>query len=84
MFAIKEISKHYKTFITIEPIMDFDVSDLLDCIDFCKPFKVIIGGNTSNIKLPEPNKNKIQRFLSSLKVRGHKIYIKNNLQRLLK
>lgn len=44
-----------KTFVTIEPIMEFDLDEMVKLIKMCKPEQVNIGKNTSkSIQLPEP------------------------------
>jgi hypothetical protein len=63
--------------------MDFDLINFVKLIESCKPEQVNIGANTSyNIKLPEPNEEKIMKLIKELK-KFTKIKLKTNLKRLL-
>lgn len=55
--AMAEIAKcGIKTYVTIEPIMDFDLDEMVALIKMCKPEQVNIGANTyRTVELPEPN-----------------------------
>jgi hypothetical protein len=46
-------------YITIEPILDFDLNELINLIKKCKPIQVNIGADSGNNNLPEPPKEKI-------------------------
>lgn len=71
-----------KTFITIEPVLDFDVDVFADEIIKANPWFVNIGADSKGWKLPEPNLSKIKELLNRL--RGAKIIVreKNNLHRI--
>jgi DNA repair photolyase len=73
-----------KKFVTIEPIMDFDVPELLSLIVFCKPDFVNIGADSKRHNLPEPTAEKITRLVQVLGVHGITIRKKVNMERLLK
>lgn len=80
---LAQIDTH-KTMVTIEPIMDFDVQVMIHFIENIKPFQVNIGANSRNdIKLVEPEKEKIDELISELK-RITNVYLKPNLKRLRK
>lgn len=71
------------TYLTIEPIMDFDLKELLLLIDMCRPIQINIGANTFlNKRLPEPSPNQLQQLIKALSP-NYKIEIKSNLTRLL-
>jgi hypothetical protein len=70
-------------FVTIEPIMDFDLSYLVDLIIMCKPEQVNIGADSGNNNIPEPSKEKLLALIDELK-KFTVIDKKRNLQRLLK
>ena len=70
-------------YITIEPVMDFDLTSFMEMIKICEPKQVNIGANTSKIKLPEPSKEKILALISELE-KFTKVKQKSNLARLLK
>jgi DNA repair photolyase len=69
-------------FITIEPIMDFDVDILFFWILELRPSFVNIGADSKNTGLIEPPPNKIERLIKLLKEKNITIKKKTNLQRL--
>ncbi len=69
-------------YVTIEPIIDFDVIEFLRLLTLFNPIQVNIGANTSNIKLPEPSKQKILELILELE-KFTIVKQKNNLKRLL-
>jgi DNA repair photolyase len=71
-----------KTFITVEPIMDF-TPDFADLIIDADPDWVNIGADSKKSDLPEPSPEKIQDFISMLKKAGIETKTKDNLERLL-
>jgi len=81
-FAMHEISKVIKTYITIEPIMDFDLDEFIITIKNANPTQVNIGADSGNNHLPEPPKDKILELINELK-KFTNIDQKRNLQRLL-
>lgn len=70
------------TYVTIEPILDFDLFELINLIVACKPVQVNIGADTGNNNLPEPSKEKILSLIAGL-VNITKVKLKPNLERLL-
>jgi DNA repair photolyase len=71
------------TYITIEPIMDFDLDQFLFYLSFPKPKQVNIGADSGNNNLLEPSKEKLQALINELQ-KFTVIDKKKNLQRLLK
>lgn len=71
------------SYITIEPIIDFDLVEFVSILKAANPKQVNIGANTSNIKLPEPNKDKLMQLIEALN-EFTTIHNKSNLKRLLK
>ena len=69
--------------ITIEPIMDFEPSVLIDWIKDIGPFQVNIGADSQRSGLPEPSKEKIEALINELE-KFTKVFKKDNLKRLLK
>lgn len=69
-------------FVSIEPIMDFDLNEFLQIINICKPEMVEIGADSKNNGLPEPSKEKIQQFIYELQPIT-KVKMKDNLKRIL-
>ena len=72
---------HKKTFITIEPIMDFDVIDFAKELHYCQPDFVNIGADSKNHGLPEPSWDKVQALINELE-KFTVIKVKSNLDRL--
>jgi len=73
------------TMITIEPVLNFDVDELIDIIKICDPLYVNIGADSKKHNLPEPSKEKLLILLKELKkLSCATLYEKKNLNRLLK
>lgn len=72
-------------YITIEPIMDFDLYEFIKLIKACNPRQVNIGAdsNPKCNRLPEPPKEKILELIAELGT-FTKVVQKKNLKRLLK
>jgi DNA repair photolyase len=73
----------YKTYVTIEPIMLFNLDKMVKIINKCHPEQVNIGANTGKIQLPEPGKEQITELITELK-KFTVVHEKSNLKRLLK
>lgn len=58
---------HPKKFISIEPIMDFDLGEFLTWIERIKPEIVEVGADNYRNKLPEPKAYKVQSLLNGLR-----------------
>ncbi len=72
-----------KKYVTIEPIMNFDLDDMLHLIGNCSPIQVNIGADSGNNNLPEPSKGKILELITELE-KFTKVKLKKNLNRLIK
>lgn len=66
--------------ITIEPILDFDLKELVALIERVKPNWINIGADSKKGNLPEPEPNKIRELIEALSFSD--IKIKKNLRRL--
>ncbi len=82
--AMAKIRRSYSgIYVTIEPIMDFDLFEMVHLIKLCKPKQVNIGADSGSNNLPEPNAEKVMMLIEALK--GFTtIHRKNNLKRLIK
>ena len=69
-------------YITIEPVIDFDVNVLLQMIKCCEPMQVNIGADSGGNNLPEPSKEKLMDLIVGLK-EFTTIHRKTNLKRIL-
>jgi hypothetical protein len=70
-------------YITIEPILDFDLIPFVELLKGCEPVQINIGADSGNNHLPEPSKEKLLALIDELK-RFITIDQKRNLSRLLK
>ncbi len=80
--AMEKISKFVDTHVTIEPIMDFHLEHFVRMIKRCKPKQVNIGADSGKNGLPEPNKSKLNSFISELE-KFTKVHLKSNIRRLI-
>jgi hypothetical protein len=71
----------YHVYVTIEPVIDFDVDDMASLIMSCNPQQVNIGADSGENGLPEPPYEKIQELISLIDVHT-KVVLKDNLSRL--
>lgn len=71
----------YDKYITIEPIMDFDLKELIQMIKIIHPVQVNIGADSGNNDLPEPESEKILELINELK-KFTIVEKKKNLKRL--
>ncbi len=71
------------TFITIEPILDFDLAEFADLIRRCYPSFVNIGADSKGCGLPEPPADKVRDLIRELHRLGIEIRQKTNLERIL-
>lgn len=73
--------KGFERYITIEPILDFDLFHLLELIELCEPVQVNIGADSGRNGLPEPHFEKVLELVERLKS-FTTIAKKKNLDRL--
>lgn len=72
---------NHETFVTIEPIIDFDLEEFVDLIKLAHPSFVNIGADSKGHNLPEPSWGKVQELISALK-EFTEVKVKSNLERL--
>jgi hypothetical protein len=70
-------------YVTIEPIMDFDLKPMVEIIKRCSPVQVNLGCDSGHNKLPEPSKSKVLDLIGELE-RFTVVHNKKNLGRLLR
>ena len=73
-----------RKFVTIEPVLDFDVDILSKWIAGTSPDFVNIGADSKGHGLPEPPMWKVEALIKSLKESGIEIREKHNLERLMR
>jgi DNA repair photolyase len=83
VFAMHNISKVVKTYITIEPIMAFDLEKFVIELRECNPTQVNIGADSGNNNLPEPTYSEVMALIEELN-KFTVVANKKNLNRLLK
>lgn len=55
------------TYVTAEPLMQFDLDKMIEYIKRCKPLQVNIGRNTNRkVQLPEPTANEAKVLVMEL------------------
>lgn len=73
-----------KRFVTIEPVLDFDVDIFASWIDRMRPDFLNLGADSKGHGLPEPTFEKILALTEKLKEYGIELREKHNLGRLKK
>jgi len=69
--------------VSIEPIMDFDLDELVRWIEEIKPEFVSIGADSKGHNLPEPSPEKTRQLIQEL-AKITQVKIKDNLKRILR
>ncbi len=83
-FAAMRRVRGHRTFLTIEPVMDFDTAVLIDWVDRLRPAFVNIGADSKGHGLPEPPWSKVRDLINGITELGVEIREKHNLARLEK
>ena len=81
-FGMYGFAGYVKTYVTIEPIMDFDLDKMVALIKMCNPKQVNIGADSGNNHLPEPSKEKVLQLIDELQ-KFTVIHNKKNLKRII-
>ena len=82
-YVISKLDEIIDTFITIEPIMQFNLVRLLELIKMSNTKLINIGADSGNNNLPEPTSLEIHQLVNELKsIPGMKVNLKDNLKRL--
>lgn len=83
MLGVRAI-RRWKTFCTIEPILDFDVAELAEWLINLRLDFVNIGADSKGQGLPEPPLWKVTELISRLSEANIEVRKKQNLGRLLR
>jgi len=77
--AMSELAaKGIPTYVTCEPLLEFDLPDLVSMLKACHPQQVNVGRNSRReILLPEPTSNDVQVLISELSTFS-KVEVKKN------
>lgn len=81
--AMKQLSGTRRIFVTVEPIMDFDVPVLGQWLTEIRPEFVNIGADSKRHRLPEPPAAKVLALVDVLNAAGIEIREKRNLGRIV-
>ena len=81
--AMNKIAPFVRTYVTIEPIMDFHLESLVTMVQMCNPHQVNIGADSGANNLPEPSYHKVMALIEELN-KFTTVVNKTNLNRLLK
>lgn len=76
-------AKGFDTFVTVEPILDFDLEEMSKWIYAIRPEFVNVGADSKHNGMVEPSAAKIRHLLSRLDAYGLEVKNKGNLKRLL-
>ena len=85
--AIKYFRQKYPRmtlFITVEPVLDFDVDVMLEWMHDARPSFINIGADSKGAALEEPSAAKLKAFIAGVQEMGIEIRHKTNLDRILK
>jgi DNA repair photolyase len=82
--AMQLLKEKYAVFLSIEPVMKFDVDILSDWIKSINPEFVSIGADSQGHGLPEPTKGDIEALIESIKSWNIEVKLKDNLRRIIK
>ncbi len=80
MIAMEKLEA--RKFVTIEPVLDFDVDVLAGWIDRMSPEFLNLGADSKNRNLPEPTVEKVMLLVTKLAEYGIELREKHNLLRL--
>ena len=76
------MGNNYETIVTIEPIFDFDLEELVDLIITADPTWINIGADSKGHKLPEPSKEQIMELIKELQSKTD-VKLTDNLKRII-
>ncbi len=80
---MKFVKNGKSTFVTIEPIMKFDLKPFVKMLVDIHPEFINIGADSKHNNLPEPSAQEITDLIRAINDNGLKIKIKSNLSRIL-
>lgn len=81
--AMKRVAASVVKFVTIEPVMDFDVDALIALILKANPASVNIGADSGGHNLPEPPAHKVVQLIERLVSANIVVKQKDNLRRIM-
>lgn len=84
MLSLRQIQggDQYRRFVTVEPILDFDMKPMVELIRLCAPEQVNIGSDSGHNLLPEPYQYQVKALISEL-IGFTRVVNKKNLDRIV-
>jgi len=82
IMSMMALPKEYKRMVTIEPIIKFDLTELVAMVLSIHPEQVNIGADSDNNGLPEPTGKETKKLIETLE-KYTTVEIKPNLKRIL-
>jgi hypothetical protein len=82
MVGLRHEHPDIRLFVTIEPILRFDLEEMVKIAE-CKPEFVNIGADSKGHGLPEPTRAEVMALVEALQKRGVVVRNKSNLERLV-
>ena len=78
----RAMAEHARKFVSVEPVMDFDLEVMTRWLSEIKPDIVEIGADNYHNHLPEPSWEKVEALLVALREFVPRVVEKDRLQRL--
>ena len=75
-------NESHNVMVSIEPVLDFDLEELVFLMRYIDPLFVSIGADSKGHGLPEPSKEKVEALIAELE-RFTEVSRKSNLERLV-
>ena len=72
----------FETMVSIEPIFDFDLDELVKIVMTANPKWINVGADSKGHNLPEPSKDKVKKLIETLQSKTD-VELKRNLDRIL-
>lgn len=82
MIWLRHNTQH-KLFVTVEPILAFDLADLVKWITEIRPDFLNIGADSKDRGLEEPTRTEVAALIDALRDQGIEVREKRNLDRLI-
>jgi len=82
-FTDQKYRNRFRTMVSVEPILDFDLNNFILMLMNINPEFVSIGADSKGHGLPEPSSNDVKQLIKSLK-QFTDVKVKDNLNRIIK
>lgn len=79
---LRHLADAFRVFLTIEPIMDFNLEEMVSLVRTAGPEFVNIGADSKNCGLPEPSADDVLALIRRLRKSGIEVRCKDNLKRI--